>query len=197
MDMSMPVLPMWVQVSWVVALVVAIVTHLRHVYGMSGQHRWWVLGHVAMATAMIPMYMPRLIGGNDFSPLGLRLFISAAFVVAGASIVMRYRENVLNPLWVMLTVDLAIMAYMWLPTTSRPSMLDGLLAVYYVYQAVAWMLGLWDRIPVLDRSMPGGRHSPRPAPTVAVVGLTTHTSLAGRATLAVMAASMGYMLVAM
>lgn len=197
MDMSMPVLPMWVRVSWVVALLIALVTHLRHVYHMSGQHRWWVLGHVIMAAAMIPMYMPEIIGEGDLSGLGLRLFISAALVAAAVSIGMRYRENVLNPLWLMLTFDLAIMAYMWLPTARRSSVLDSLLATYFLYQVFAWILGIWDRIPVLERSMPGGKHSPKPAPTVAVVGLTTHNSLAGRATLAVMAASMGYMLIAM
>ncbi len=197
MDMTMPVLPMWVRVSWVVALLIALGTHLSHVCRMSGQHRWWVLGHVIMAAAMIPMYMPEIAGEGDFSGFGLRVFISAALVAAAVSTGMRYRENVLNPLWLMLTLDLTIMAYMWLPTTSRSPILDGLFAVYFIYQVFAWVLGIWDRIPVLERSMPGGKHCPKPAPTVAVVGLTAHNSAAGRATLAVMAASMGYMLIAM
>lgn len=197
MDTSMPLLPTWMRVLWVVALIIALVAHLGHVYHMSGQQRWWIFGHVIMAAAMIPMYMPEILGEVDFSWLAIRLFISAALVTAAVSITMRRRENVLNPLWVMLAVDLGVMAYMWLPVTNRPSILDGLLAVYSGYQVVAWLFGMWDRIPVLDRSMPGGNHRPRPAPTVAVVSLTTHTSLTGRATLAVMAASMGYMLIAM
>ena len=197
MDMSMPVLPEWVRISWVVALAIALLTHLGHVYRMSGQHRWWLIGHVLMAAAMIPMYMPELVGEADLSGLALQLFISAALVVAAVSIALRFRENVTNPLWVMLAVDLAIMAYMWLPTMNRPPALDGLLAIYFGAQVLAWLFGIWDRVPVLDRSMPGGRHRPTPAPTVAVVQLTTHTGLVGRATLAIMAASMGYMLITM
>jgi hypothetical protein len=197
MDMSTPMMPTWVRLVWAGALAVALLMHLTHVYRMPGQHRWWVLGHVAMAAAMIPMYLPELLGGADFSPLGLPLFACAAFVAAAVGVAMRYRENVLNPLWVMLAIDLAIMAYMWLPATNRSHTLDGVLVTYFLYQIVAWTFGIWDRVPVLERSAPGGRHSPRPPPTVAVVGLTVHTGLTARAILAVMAASMGFMLVAM
>jgi hypothetical protein len=197
MDMSMPLLPTWVRVAWALALLIALIVHLSHVYRMSSQYRLWVLGHVIMAAAMIPMYMPEITGTIGFTQLGLQIFVCAAFAAAAVSIVMRLRENVLNPLWAMLTLDLAIMAYMWLPTMSRLPALDVLLAVYFSYQVLAWILGIWDRLPVLDRSMAGGRHRPAPAPTVSVVSLTAHTGFASRATSAVMAASMGYMLIAM
>lgn len=195
--MSMDMMPMWVRVFWVTVLTVALASHLRHAYHGAGQHRWWVLGHTAMAVAMIPMYMPELLGGSDMSQLGLRVFALAALTIVAVSIAMRHRENVLNPLWVMLAVDLAIMAYMWLPTAKRSSVIDNLLVAYLVCQVLAHIVGIWERVPALERSMPGGRHSPRPPPTIAVVGLTAHTGLIGRSTLAVMAASMGYMLMAM
>ncbi|MGH3547209.1 MAG: hypothetical protein ACRDQU_03605 [Pseudonocardiaceae bacterium] len=211
---SMPPLPDWLRVVWVVALGVVIVTHLWHAYCKLGQCRWWHAGHIVMAVGMVVMYLPGSMARAGLSRTGVALFGGAALATAGAAAVLRRREGAFNLLWAVVAVDLLIMAYMWLPAAIRPSPLDYALAGYLGCQLLAWSLGLWERDPVIARrpepaaaapmmarAGPGKLLAARPpAPTTippAAVGLVVHRDLAVRASLAVMVASMGYMLIVM
>lgn len=209
----MSLLPDWLRVVWVVALGVAIVTHLWHAYCRPGQHRWWHAGHIFMAAGMGVMYWPGSMTEPGLSRVGVVLFGGVALAMAAATAVLRRREGALNPLWVLAAVDMLIMAYMWLPATIRPSLLDYALAAYLGCQMLAWALGLWERDPVTARppapaaTVPTmarvgpGRPAARPSAQVTslspAVGLIAERAPVIRASLAIMAASMSYMLIVM
>lgn len=204
-SMHTPLLPTWLRAAWVTALIAVVVVHLAHAYRLPGQPRWWHIGHVVMAAGMALMYLPPGMHHGHGSRTGVALFLGVAVATAAATAVLWRREAALNPLWVVLALDMLVMAYMWLPVAARPAGLDVALAAYLGCQVLAWALGLWDRVPVLARSGPAPMAAgtvatavPRPATgATAMVGLIVHSSPAVRITLAVMVASMGYMLVVM
>lgn len=51
-------LPTWVRIAWIIAFCTIAVVHLRHVWVMTGQRRYWHVGHVVMAAGMAHMYLP-------------------------------------------------------------------------------------------------------------------------------------------
>lgn len=210
----MPLLPDWLRVVWIVALGVVIVTHVWHAYSRPGQHRWWHAGHIFMAAGMVVMYVPGSMTEPGLSAVGVVLFGGVALTTAVATVVLRRREGALNPLWVVAVVDTLVMAYMWLPAAIRPSLLDYALAAYLGCQLLAWALGLWERDPAIARPPVPAATAPTMAragsgrPTVvrpsapltypsAAVGLIAERAPVVRASLAVMAASMSYMLIVM
>lgn len=210
---SVPLLPDWLRLVWVVTLGVVIVTHVWHAYCRPGQHRGWHAGHILMAAGMVVMYIPGAMAEPGLFRVGVVLFGGVAVAIAAATVVLRRREGALNPLWVVAAVDMLIMAYMWLPAAIRPAPLDYALAAYLGCQMLAWALGRWERDPVAARPpVPAateptmvragpGRLAGRPAAPLAsppaAVGLIAERAPVIRASLAVMAASMSYMLIVM
>ena len=210
---SEPLLPDWLRVIWVVALGVVIVTHLWHAYRRPGQHRWWHAGHIFMAAGMVVMYLPGAMAVPGLSQVGVVLFGGVAVAIAAATAVLRRREGALNPLWLVAAMDELIMAYMWLPAAIRPALLDYALAAYLGCQMLAWVLGWWERDPgtarppvraatepTMVRAGPGRLAASSSAPLArppAAVGLIAERAAVIRASLAVMAASMSYMLIVM
>ncbi|MDR7303699.1 DUF5134 domain-containing protein [Haloactinomyces albus] len=219
--MSMPLLPMWLRIVWVVALCGVIVTHVGHAVAMPGQRRWWHVGHTAMAAGMALMYLLPRMQHPALYRAGLVLFVLIMVAEAAATAVFRRREGMLNPLWLLSAVDMFAMAYMLLAPAARPVWLTWVLVAYLGGQVLGWAFGLWDRLPVFARGLPATvapgdsptaverthRHehavtplADDPAPEAApgpVVGLTAHSTVAVRVTLAVMAAGMAYMLAIM
>lgn len=224
MTMTMQLLPTWLRVVWVVALGAVVVLHVGHAWAMPGQRRWWHVGHTAMAVGMALMYaLPRMLFPGLYR-VGLVLFALLTVTVAAVTVALRRHESTLNPLWVFSAVEMLVMTYMLLPPSVTPSWLTYLLIGYLSVQIVGWAFGLWDRLPVfrrpvlagsapdtgatidtLVRDTDGGERSPALLPadphpeasTGPVVGLTAHSSAAVHVTLAVMAASMAYMLAVM
>ncbi len=210
---SEPLLPDWLRVIWVVALGVVIVTHLWHAYCRPGQHRWWHAGHIFMAAGMVVMYLPGAMAVPGLFQGGVVLFGGVAVAIAAATAVLRRREGALNPLWLVAAMDELIMAYMWLPAAIRPALLNYALATYLGCQMLAWVLGWWERDPVtarppvpaaaeptMVRAAPGRLAASPSAPLArppAAVGLIAERAVVIRASLAVMAASMSYMLIVM
>lgn len=219
--MSMPLLPMWLRIVWVVALCGVIVTHVGHAVAMPGQRRWWHIGHTAMAVGMALMYLLPRMQHPALYQAGLVLFVLIMVTEAAATAVFRRREGILNPLWLLSAVDMFAMAYMLLAPAARPVWLTWVLVAYLSAQVLGWAFGVWDRLPVFARRFPAAaapegsptaaRRTPQhenavtpladdPAPEAAsgpVVGLTAHSTVAVRVTLAVMAAGMAYMLAIM
>src|SRR6476661_1929603 len=209
---SMPLLPDWLRVVWVVALGVVIVTHVWHAYCRPGQHRWWHAGHILMAAGMAVMYVPGSMTEPGLSRVGVVLFGGVALATAAVTVVLRRRESALNPLWVVAAVDMLVMAYMWLPAAIRPSLLDYALAAYLGCQLLAWALWGRDHViarppvpaataPMMAGAGPGRPAAARPSAPLtypsAAVGLIAERAPVVRASLAVMAASMSYMLIVM
>lgn len=217
--MSMPLLPAWLRFLWVAVVCVVAVVHIGHAWAMPGQRRWWHIGHTLMAGGMALMYaLPRMQHPVLYRA-GPVVFVVLAVTVTGAALYLRRREGALNPLWVFSAVDMVVMTYMLLPVSHLLPAVSYLLVAYLSVQFVAWMFGLWDRLPVFRNRIgahPGGSRAPsseatdggsRPtllpadshpeASTGPVVELTAHSSLAVHITLAVMAASMAYMLAVM
>lgn len=221
--MTMPLLPSWLRVVWIVALCAVIVLHIAHAWAMPGQRRWWHLGHTAMAAGMALMYaLPRM-QYTGLYRAGLVLFAVITVATAVTTVVFRWREGRANPLWALSTIDMLAMTYMLAPPETRPDWVNYAVAGYLAVQTVAWLFGLWDRLPVFRVPVAAGNgtrtagstavsgfaataeHVPAqldadPHPEVKtgpVVGLTAHSTIAVHVTLAVMVASMAYMLLVM
>lgn len=216
--MSMPLLPQWLRVVWVVALCVVVVVHVGHAWARPGQRRWWHTGHIVMAGGMALMYALPVMSQLVWRLVGLALFCLATVTLAVVTVVLWRREGAVNPLWLFAGVDMLTMSYMLAPWWARSAWLTVMIVVYLVGQVVAWGFGLWDRLPVFcpgragvpsvgavaGSSRAGGRGPAllsadpdvraRPGP---VLGLTGHSTPAVRLTLAVITASMAYMLAVM
>jgi hypothetical protein len=164
---------------------------------------------------MIAMYSLPHVQHHELYRGGFLLFALAAVAEGGTAVRLRLREGMFNPLWLISTADKMSMTYMMLSPVVRPAILTYALTVYLAAHAAAWALAPWDRIPALRGARAGsarklGPSRPQfaergsttrgdgsepldfgPAPGV---GMLAHFTPVTRASLAVMAASMGYML---
>ncbi len=190
MPMPMPttmltLLPGWVRVLWIVALAVVAVLHIWHGATTPAQPRWWHGAHTAMALGMIGMYAADPMRQRGLYDVLEVLFAVVAVALVVTAVVVRRRERVLNPLWVVTAVDSAAMSYMaavMLSPSAVPAAVTWVVVAYLAFDTLAWLLDLWGRaLASRDRS----------------VGLSGHNTLDIRLSLAVMAASMAYMLAAM
>ncbi|MGH3827111.1 MAG: DUF5134 domain-containing protein [Pseudonocardiaceae bacterium] len=209
--MSMPLLPQWLRVVWALALAGVVLVHVSHAWFLPGQGRWWHTGHIIMALGMIGMYLLGMTHPG-LSWAGVALFGVLTLALATTAVVCGRREAALNPLWVVSAVDMLAMTYMLLPPATRPTVVNWVFVAYLACQVLAWALGLWDQVPALQPapaalgSVPVTTpatervHSAPPATVIPahsgdrVLGLTAHCTPAIRVSLAVMAASMAYML---
>jgi hypothetical protein len=213
--MSAGLLPSWLRIVWAAALAGVVVVHAWHALLMPGQRRWWHLTHIVMAVGMALMYLlPRIPYAALYSA-GLGLFAVIALVVVTATVVARSREGAVNPIWVATALDYLAMTYMLINPGLRPDWLSYLFVAYLASEIVAWCARLFDRLPVFSHPAvgvaPGG-----PGPVKAVEqnpsrrgpvllsahatpgsGTAGHSDLSVGITLAVMAASMAYMLAVM
>ncbi|MGB7795292.1 MAG: hypothetical protein WBL53_03380 [Pseudonocardiaceae bacterium] len=214
--MSMPLLPQWLRIVWAVALAGVLLLHVWHAWSRPSQPRWWHIGHIIMALGMMGMYLLGMAHPGLYR-VGVVFFAVMTVALATTAVVFRRREHVLNPLWVASAVDMLTMTYMLLPSAAQPAGLRWVFIAYLAWQILAWALGLWDRVPVLQPApsplgpVPATRATATtgtvqavaaataiPAPSEGrVLGLTAHCTPAIRISLAVMAASMAYMLAVM
>jgi hypothetical protein len=214
--MGIPLLPQWLRIVWAVALAGVLLLHVWHAWFVRGQPRWWHVGHIVMALGMMGMY---LLGMTDpgLYRTGVVLFAAMTVALATTAVLLRRREGALNPLWMASAVDMLAMTFMLLPSAAQPAAVRSVFVAYLTCQMLAWALGLWDYVPVLQPVPPPPGPVPGPratattrrvqavAPITAilahnrdrVLGLTAHCTPAIRVSLAVMAASMAYMLAVM
>lgn len=218
MTMSFPLLPMWSQIAWTVALSAVLAAHLRHAWGMRGQARWWHVSHVTMLAGMIVMYFPPSMTSHWFAAVRrpcLVVFGVVAVTLVTTALMTWARERNPNPLWLLAALDSVAMAYMWLPHGLRPGALTWAIVAYCALGTIAWLAGLWSRpvyrtVTVAEpqaqailAGRPGAEGSAGLAePSAAAVreprhALSAHNTIGTRVTLAVMTASMAYMLLAM
>lgn len=217
MPMAMPLLPAWLVGLWIAALAVVVVLHLYHAVSMHGQPRIWHISHILMAAGMITMYALPQPGHADLYWGGVGFYgaLTAVMAVTGA----RWwrRDRLLNWLWAATTVDMAAMTYMALPAADRPATISYLAIAYLAVEVVIWLSDPVPRLRALLRTRtPQPRPDPAPPPTGGgtatrarpayrattaaereSVRLAADVTVAVRATLAVMSASMIWMLLAM
>ncbi|WP_019813624.1 DUF5134 domain-containing protein [Saccharomonospora saliphila] len=199
-------LPPWARAAWALALCVVLALHLSHARVMSGRHRWWHLGHTAMAAGMVSMYaLPRM-GHEQLYRAGLVVFALLTLALLSAVLLLRRRDGGLDPLWVFSAADMLVMTCMLLPPARLAPVVEGVLVAYLAVQTVAWALGLWERVPAFRAVARASVFATgaRTAPAGGVPGVggaaavpTAHSVVAVRLTLAVMSAGMAFMLAAM
>lgn len=212
---GMAFLPGWLRLVWVVALAVVVHVHLWHAAAMHGQQRWWHTGHVIMAAGMIAMYA-FMMSWPSVMDVTLAVFSVMSAMVIATTVLWWRREGVVNPVWVVAAVDMLVMVYMSLPAWSRPSLLTWLLLAYLGIEALFWTFRVWAWLPVYRASGPaptayssavaasGGPGAAVPdsgsqgsTPGAASVGLNARVSIDAALSIAVMVASMAYMLAVM
>nr|WP_275106934.1 DUF5134 domain-containing protein [Nocardia terpenica] len=178
-------LPVWFRLAWFIALIVVAGLHVWHAAALRGQPRWWHGVHTVMAVGMAAMY-----AADPMKQAGLDRALFAVFTVVAAGLVavtaaVGLREGAANPLWALTVLDAAAMAYMsavMLWPQAIGHVVSWVVIAYLCVDAIGWMFGVWDRLAVLRRES---------------IGLAGHDSADVRVSLAVMAASMAYMLAAM
>jgi hypothetical protein len=180
-------LPAWVTWIWLIALTFVLVFHCSHLVRMGGQHRWFHASHILMIVSMLYMYASMEFHWK-WLPAALQAWI---FALSTAAIViwMIYRFAKKQPfsyLWILALIMQAAMVYMWLPNWI--AVLTWILVVYYALETIAWLLGL-----INDTK---GKGAVGPGDKAAFVHLA-HPTLRANVSMAIMAASMGYMFAAM
>jgi hypothetical protein len=205
-------LPPWLGLTLATLFVVILIVHLYHVLVLTGRERLWHGVHVLMATGMIIMFAPtgRLIVWNVTA---VAVFAAAAVTVAGLLVRQRALGHHLGTLWLIATLDLAAMVYMFAMTDLRLLWLTVALAGWFIIQATGWTTarlyttlahgGLGDPPPnrpttTTPASTPteSTANQPHPGSPHQLHHGNAHRNLI-RATLAMMSIGMAYMLIAM
>jgi hypothetical protein len=198
MTMQMWMLPAWLRAAWVVVFCAVVALHLHHAWVMQGQRRYWHVGHVVMGVGMAYMYLPHPVHLLPASS-GVVGFAIAALVSAIAAVWFWHRDGIFNPLWGLSMAEMAVMSYMFLPTSTRPTVLSYGLAFYLLGQGVLWALGVWDRYLVdhqrLVKAADGRRTQPFNISKAARLADPSVPTV--QVSLVAMTAGMAYMLLAM
>ncbi|WP_170220741.1 DUF5134 domain-containing protein [Amycolatopsis cihanbeyliensis] len=174
------ILPEWLRVAWIVALCVVALLHTGHMWAMNGRRRYWHAGHVLMALGMVYMYLPHRVQPVP-AALAMALFGTATVLAVVVALVLWSRDRTVDLLWLLIAVEMSVMAYMFVPAAAQVVAIRYGLAAYLAGVGALWVLGRWDRHYLAG---PG-----------AALESTRRASPALRLSLATMAAGMSYMLV--
>jgi hypothetical protein len=139
------ILPSWLAVGWTLVFLAILAVHGRHALDSDGQRRQWHIGHVLMALGMAFMFA--LFADAFSTPTGLwsAAFAGLAIAVVLSMIVMALAGRGTNPLWLLMAIDLAAMAYMWSPSGPQAAIAWPLVA-YFAWQAALWSTNWMRRL---------------------------------------------------
>jgi hypothetical protein len=209
--MGTDLLPLWVTWLWLVALAAVLVLHCAHFVRMGGQHRWFHASHILMLVSMLYMYASMEFKWKWFPSNWWVVIFSASTAAMVVWMIYRFAQrHPFSALWVLALIMQAAMIYMWLPNWAPA--LTWTLVVYYGLETVAWLTGLLDDTKPamavgpsshgLGGSMSHGgmpeRGSMSFGPGEGPVDVPlAQKAMASRVSMAIMAASMGYMFAAM
>ncbi|BCJ34162.1 hypothetical protein Athai_16650 [Actinocatenispora thailandica] len=207
-------LPTWLKVLATTLFVIVAVAHAVHLRHGSRESRVWHAGHVLMALGMIDMSLP-LSRTPVPAVVGEAVFATCTVLALGAGLVQLGRHRRCLP-WLLAAVSQAGMLCMFAMPVAGFVLLIWVLIGWFGLEAVGWIAGV---LPSLDAPariairVAGLRLEPAPVPAsagAAAVGVVDRTAtepaagasrdrhdLALRATLALMALGMAYMLLAM
>jgi hypothetical protein len=140
----MPLVPEWLGALGAAMFVAIAAAHLRHMARTGGQRRSWHGCHVLIAAGMAFMYAPAAL-----DPLGVpaafwRLIFATAGILA-ALWALGGVGRVATLIWLLTSVDLGAMLYMWSPRSSATP-LTWLLVAYFVIQGGMWALDAYRRL---------------------------------------------------
>jgi hypothetical protein len=185
--------PLWVSVTWSVALAIVLLVHCAHFIRMRGQTRWWHFTHILMLLGMIYMYSAMAFHLRWIRPVDWRWFHAAvAAAILGWMIARSRRRRPFSFLWLLAWAQHVAMIYMWTPVELWPVGLTYALVAYFTLETLAWLGGLCKDLWPDDAKMAVG-----PGDRSWAVSMHPESSLFDDIGFALMAASMGYMLLAM
>lgn len=134
-------LPLWLQVIWVLALAAVTAGHLLTLGFARGQARAWTATHVLMGVGMLYMFLP---WSGAPIPAGFWLVAFAGLGALVAAVNVWARGAPERLLWVLATVDMAAMTYMFLLFDGGLPVLTYALVAWYLAAAVGWSSGVGD-----------------------------------------------------
>jgi len=139
-------LPVWLGIVWTALCLAIAASHLRHMALTEGQRRSWHACHVLMAFGMAFMYVPAQLDPVAVSP-GFWKFTFAAAGLIAAIWAIGGVGRVSTLIWLLTSIDLGVMLYMWTsPTRSSSAPLTWLLVAYLAAEGVMWALDLYRRL---------------------------------------------------
>ena len=178
-------LPLWLQVIWVIALAAVTAGHLLTLGFARDQARLWSGAHALMGLGMIYMFLPWV--GEP--PIPARAFVVVFAAAAAVSLIaLAGAWNDARPvrvMWVLVTLDMAAMAYMFQLVDSGAWLLTYALVAWYFASAIGWSYGVADAGLTKCCAVPFGQLPPIPPLPLA------------RAGQAVMGVAMAWMFLAM
>ncbi len=160
------ILPEWLAVIWTLAFIAIIIIHARHLRDTHGQQRVWHSGHVLMAIGMAFQFAPASIDHfNIPSGFWQLAFANAALAALAWILAQAVNGRAVNVLWLVMTIDLGAMAYMWSPSGFQAP-ITWLLVAYFVGQSLLWVS---DRMREVDhRTLLKGSFAVSPGGEVAM-----------------------------
>lgn len=141
-----PWIPAPVAVAWSLLFMLVVLVHVWHAVVLGGRHRLWHLGHVLMAVGMVVMFWPDGSAMGSPAAVGVAVYLGAAGFVVVSLAVARARRLDLGPLWPVIAVDLAWMAYMFAMASYRLMWLSVLGVLWFAAQALGWATGRLGRV---------------------------------------------------
>ncbi len=187
------ILPSWLAAVWVMTFAAIVVIHLRHAVEEEGERRLWHSGHVLMALGMTFMYasssVDRLV---TLTSLWQLVFGSATLTILALILGRTLTRQAISPLWPLMAIDMAAMAYMC-SSGGFVAPLTWLLVAYFLGQSVLWsrdwIRGLDEQASPAVWSSAGGVAAAVAAPLICQRDL--------RISMCAMTVGTAYMLVAM
>lgn len=179
------VLPLWLAVLWVLALGAVTASHFLVVGFARREARLWSGSHALMGLGMIYMFLPWA-GSAPIPARALVVVFAVAATFALFALARAWNEaRPVRVMWLLVTIDLAAMAYMFQLVDTGVWFLTYALIAWYCVSAIGWSHGVAD--PSLTRccAVPFGALQPIPPLPLA------------RAGQAVMAAAMAWMFLVM
>jgi Domain of unknown function (DUF5134) len=195
--------PEWLAFAAAAMFLVIAASHVRHLMRTSGERRSWHACHVLMAAGMAFMYASASVDSLGVPTAFWRLVFAGAGMLA-ALWALGTASRAPSPIWLLTSIDLGAMFYMW---SAHPFVapLSWLLVAYFVLAAAMWALDAYRQLdngaPSVTWRMlpqePGGGALTVPVRAVA----TTSRPLIGELDIGVsmfaMALGMAYMLAVM
>ncbi len=164
------ILPEWLAMIWTLIFVAIIAFELHQVVDSSGQRRLWHSGQLFMALGMAFMFAPTSIDHfNVPSGFWQLAFANAAIVTVAWMLSEALARRPINVLWLIISIDLAAMAYLWSPSGFQAP-LAWLLVVYFVGQSLLWASNRMHRV---DHQSTLGGFSVSPSGAVAATATAT------------------------